>query len=50
MPPCPSDYPDGDHTFWVTLDAMNPGDLAKFADEAQPIIDSLRLPTTSVVN
>jgi hypothetical protein len=43
-------YPDGDHTFWVTLDAKNPDDLAKFADEAQPIIDSLRLPTTYVVN
>jgi hypothetical protein len=43
-------YPDGDHTFFVTLDAVNIKDLAAFADEAQPIIDSLRLPATYVVN
>ena len=43
-------YPDGDHTFFVTLDAVSADDLAAFADEAQPIIDSLRLPATYFPN
>jgi len=43
-------YPEGDHTFFVTLDAVSAGDLAAFADEAQPIIDSLRLPATYFAN
>jgi hypothetical protein len=43
-------YPGGDHTFFVTLDATSAGDLAKLAAEAQPIIDSLKLPATYVEN
>jgi hypothetical protein len=43
-------YPDGDHTFFVTLYAVSASDLAAFAGEAQPIIDSLRLPATYFVN
>jgi hypothetical protein len=43
-------YPEGDHTFFVTLDAPSAHDLAPFASEAQPIIDSLRLPSTYVAN
>jgi len=43
-------YPDGDHTFFVTLDAVSASDLAAFADEAQPIIDSLRLPPRYLAN
>jgi len=39
-------YPEGDHTFFVTLDAPNESELADFADEAQPIIDSIQLPET----
>jgi hypothetical protein len=35
-------YPEGDHTFFVALDATSADELATFADEAQPIIDSLR--------
>jgi hypothetical protein len=34
----------------VTLDATDPDDLATFADKAQPIIDSLRVPSTYVAN
>jgi hypothetical protein len=43
-------YPGEKHTFWVTLDAVNPADLSKFAAEAKPIIDSLGLPETYVAN
>jgi hypothetical protein len=43
-------YPEGDHTFFVTLDAANAGELAALAERAQPIIDSLRLATTYFVN
>jgi hypothetical protein len=43
-------YPEGDHTFFVTLDAPNHGELAKLAKEAQPIIDSLRLPQEFTAN
>ena len=38
-------YP-GNHTFFVVLDSVNPVDLAEFATEAQPIIDSLGLPAS----
>jgi hypothetical protein len=37
-------YPEGDHTFLVTLDAPNRQDLARLAKDAEPIIQSLRLP------
>lgn len=43
-------YPEGDHTFFVTLDAVSASDLAAFASEAQPIIDSLRLPGAYFAN
>lgn len=43
-------YADGDHTFLVTLDSPNPAALRRFAVEAEPIIRSLRLPTTFVSN
>jgi hypothetical protein len=39
-------YPEGDHRFFVTLCAVIASNLAAFAGEAQPIIDSLRLPAT----
>jgi hypothetical protein len=38
------------HTFFVVLDAVNPADLATFATEAQPIIDSLGLPASFTDN
>jgi hypothetical protein len=37
-------YPDGDHTFLVTLDAPNENELVTLAADAEPIIQSLRLP------
>jgi hypothetical protein len=43
-------YPEGDHTFFVTLGAASADDLAALAEKAQPIIDSLRLPATYFVN
>jgi hypothetical protein len=43
-------YPDGDHTFFVTLNAANARDLAALAREAQPIINSLWLPATYFTN
>ena len=43
-------FPDGDHTFFVTLDAANPQELEQFAQVAQPIIDSLALPTSYFAN
>ena len=43
-------YPGDKHTFWIVLDAVNRDDVAGFAAEAQPIIDSLRLPETYVIN
>jgi hypothetical protein len=36
---------DGDHTFFVTLDAPDQDELEKLAEEATPIIESLRLPS-----
>lgn len=38
------EFPEGEHTFYVTLDAIDEQHLADFAEAAQPIIDSLRLP------
>jgi len=43
-------YRDGDHTLFVTLDAPDRPQLAKLASEAQPIIDSVRLPTSFINN
>jgi hypothetical protein len=40
----------GNHTFFVTLDALNRDDLDQLATEAGPVIDSLELPTTFVDN
>lgn len=36
--------PDGDHTFLVVLDAPSPTELQRFANQAQPILDSITLP------
>jgi hypothetical protein len=44
------EFPSGNHTFYVVLDAKDSVDLAQFASEAQPIIDSLVLPITYVNN
>jgi hypothetical protein len=43
-------FPTANHTFYVVLDATNTADLAQFGPEAQPIIDSLVLPTEYVNN
>ena len=43
-------FPEGDHTFFVTLNAVSASDLAAFVSEAQPIIDSLRLPASYFAN
>jgi hypothetical protein len=43
-------YPDGDHTFFVTLDAPNVGELARLAGDAAPIVASLHLPPSYVAN
>jgi hypothetical protein len=43
-------YPDGDHTFLVTLDTPNKAELATFAPIAEPIIASLTLPTVYEAN
>lgn len=43
-------FPEGDHTFFVTLDAINADHLPALADQAQPIIDSLQLPEHYVQN
>jgi hypothetical protein len=43
-------FPQGDHTFFVTLDATNTADLAEFAPIAEPIIASLTLPTVYQAN
>jgi hypothetical protein len=40
----------GDHTFFVVLDVVNIHDLPKFALEAQPIIDSLIVPSAPAQN
>jgi hypothetical protein len=37
-------YPDGDHTLFITLDSPNRDELARFATAAEPIIQSLQLP------
>lgn len=46
----PVHYPGGDHTFLVTLDAPNPEELVRLATESEPIIQSLRLPTSYTDN
>lgn len=43
-------YPDGDHTFFVTLDCPNQDELARFATDAEPIISSLRQPVRFTAN
>jgi hypothetical protein len=43
-------FPDGDHTFFVTLDALNQEKLVALAADAEPIIQSLRLPATYLDN
>jgi hypothetical protein len=43
-------YPDGDHVFFVTLDAPNQGELARLAADAEPIIASLQLPLVYTAN
>jgi hypothetical protein len=41
-------FPDGDHTFFVTLDAPTQEELVKLAAESEPIIESLQLPPNYV--
>ena len=41
---------DGDHTFFVTLDAPTKDELITLATDSGTIIESLRLPTTYVDN
>jgi hypothetical protein len=41
-------FPDGDHTFFVTLDAPSQERLVKLAADSEPIIESLRLPASYV--
>jgi hypothetical protein len=43
-------YPGDAHTLWIVLDAPNATDLVELAAEAKPIIDSLQLPATYVLN
>lgn len=43
-------YPEGDHTFFIVLDAPNQQDLAELAAAAEPVIQSLKLPTAYIVN
>lgn len=43
-------FPDGDHTFFVVLDAPNKEELVTLGTDTQPIIQSLRLPATYVDN
>jgi hypothetical protein len=45
-----ADFPQGDHTFFITLDCPTKADLAEFAPIAEPIIASLRLPATYTAN
>jgi hypothetical protein len=40
----PVHFPEGDHTFFVVLDAPNEDALRTLAEESQPILDSLQLP------
>ncbi len=41
-------FPDGEHTFYATVYAPDPSELAPFAAAVQPIIDSLIPPDTYV--
>jgi hypothetical protein len=41
-------FPDGDHTFFVTLDVPSQEELVKLAAESELIIESLRLPASYV--
>jgi hypothetical protein len=43
-------FPEGDHTFFVTLDTPSQAELAAFAPIAAPIIASLKLPAAYVAN
>jgi hypothetical protein len=41
-------YADGDHTFFVVLDAPNQAELVTLGTDAEPIIRSLKLPGTYI--
>lgn len=43
-------YPDGDHLFAVVWEANTPAELRTFAEGAQPIVDSIRLPANYISN
>ena len=43
-------FPEGEHTFFVTLDAPTQDELSRLAADAESIIESLRLPATYVDN
>jgi len=43
-------YPEGDHTFFITLDSPTKRGLAALETDARPIIESLRLPQHHVAN
>ena len=43
-------YPEGDHTFFIVLDAPDPDRLADLADAAEQVIQSLELPAEYIVN
>lgn len=43
-------YPEGDHTFFITLDSPTKEALAAFDTEAQPLVQSLQLPEHYTAN
>jgi hypothetical protein len=43
-------YPAGNHLFVVVWEAPNPAELLTFAEGAQPIVDSIRLPGDYISN